>query len=90
MESFREFKKRALKDKKVLREYKKLEPEFALARALIEKRIERGLTQAALARKIGTRQSAVARLESGTYNTTVKQLEKIAHALDSELLITIS
>lgn len=89
MKSFRQFKKEILKDPIVRREYEKLKPEFELECALIQKRIDRKLTQAALAKKIGTKQTAIARLESGTYNPTVKQLEKIAKALDSTLLIKI-
>jgi len=90
MESFKKVKKQFLKDRDVRREYENFEPEFALARRLIEKRIELGMTQAALAHKIGTKQSAIARIESGSYNPTVKQLEKIAQALDSKLVISIS
>lgn len=90
METFAEVKKYLLKDKEVLREYLKLEPEFVLAKALIEKRLKRGLTQAALAKKIGTHQAAIARLESGTYNPTMKQLAKVAKALDAKLVISIT
>jgi len=90
METFAEVKKYLLKNKAVLREYKRLEPEYELARALIRKRIKRGLTQAALAKKMGTHQTAVARLESGSYNPSVKQLHKIAKALDARLVISLT
>lgn len=90
MKSFREFKKTALKDPLVSREYSKLGPEFELARMLIQKRLERKLTQSALAKKVGTQQAAIARLESGTYNPTFKQLEKIAKALDAKLVVKMT
>ncbi len=90
LRSFTTFKKKLLKDKTFREEYGKLEPEFNLACALIEKRIERGLTQAALARKMNTKQSAIARLESGTYNMTLAFLEKAARALDTHVVISLS
>ena len=48
-----------------------------------------GLTQAALAKKLKTTQSAVARLESGTQNVSAEMLKKISHALGKNL-ITLS
>lgn len=45
MITFAQFKKEALKDKKIAAEYKKLEPEFRLAEMLIKKRLEKGMTQ---------------------------------------------
>lgn len=70
--------------------YDELGPEFALITTIIEKRLKRGLTQAQLARRIGTKQSAIARLESGTYNPTIETLEKVAKALNARLKISIS
>ena len=46
-----------------------------------------GITQMELARRIGTRQSNISRLEQGDYNFTVEMLEKIAKALNAELKI---
>ncbi|MDP2630797.1 MAG: helix-turn-helix transcriptional regulator [Candidatus Uhrbacteria bacterium] len=85
---FSETKKKLLKNKKFREEYEKLEPEFKLACKLIEKRIERGLTQAALAKKMKTKQSAIARLESGSYNMTLAFLDRAAKALDTHVVIS--
>ncbi|MEM9337064.1 MAG: UDP-N-acetylglucosamine 1-carboxyvinyltransferase [Patescibacteria group bacterium] len=52
-------------------------------------RESQGLTQAQLAKKIGTTQSAVARLESGKQNVSADTLRKISHALKKNL-ITLS
>lgn len=90
MKTFREVKKRLLKNKAVNKAYEQLGFEFAMVEFIIEKRLQHGLTQAELARKIGTKQSAIARLESGTSNPTVGFLEKIAKALDGRLSISIS
>lgn len=90
MKSYTNLKNRLLKDREVRKAYQGLEPEFALAQAIIERRIAKGMTQAALARKVGTKQSAIARLESGSTNPTLKGLEKIAKALDSHLAVSFS
>ncbi|TAN33772.1 XRE family transcriptional regulator [Patescibacteria group bacterium] len=89
MKSFTALKKQLLKNKKVKKAYDELGPEFALASTLIEKRIIRGLTQEALAKKAGTKQSAIARLESGTYNPSFAFLKKVSKALDAQLMVTI-
>lgn len=88
MESYKALKKRLLKDPEIRKAYKELEGEFALIRQIIEKRISRGLTQAELAHKIGTKQSAIARLESGNYNPSILFLEKVAKALGTKLIVS--
>jgi len=90
MKSFKTFKRQLLRDKKIKKAYDELGPEFALVQMIIEKRNERGLTQAALAKKLGTKQSAISRLERGAYNPTVLFLQKLAVALDTELTISFS
>lgn len=90
LKSFAGLKRKLLKDKKIRTAYEKLGHEFALIESIIEKRLEKGMSQTALAQKIGTKQSAVARLESGSYNPSVAFLDKVAKALDSELMISLS
>lgn len=90
MKSYTDFKKQLLKDTKVQEAYNALEPEFAIAKAVIEKRLESGLTQSQLALKIGTKQSAISRLESGNYNASISFLEKVAKALKLNLVISLS
>lgn len=49
-------------------------------------RVERGITQTDLAKRIGTTQSAVARLESGTQNVSADMLTKISAALNKDII----
>ena len=84
---FNEFLKESLKNPKIRAEYEKQQPEFALIQALLDARIKKGVTQKELARKIGTKQSAIARLESGRANPSVAFLKKLAQALNSHLEI---
>ena len=90
MRNYRDLKKKLLKDKETRGAYKKLGPEFALIEMVIEKRLNQGLTQKQLAQKIGTKQPVISRLESGTYNPSIKFLERVAFALNAELKISIS
>ena len=67
--------------------YEQLGPEFELARALIEARTRAGITQAELAARMKTTQSAVARLESGRVPPSTRTLEKVARATGTRLRI---
>lgn len=84
---FEIFLKESLKNPKIKAEYDRLEPEFAIIKAVIEARINKGITQEKLAKKMGTTQSAIARLESGKANPSVAFLQKMAHAINSKLEI---
>lgn len=90
MRSYTRFKKYILKDVAVRKAYRELEPEFAIAATLIKRRLERNLTQKELAERIGTKQSAIARLESGAYNPSLSFLQKVADALDARLEISVN
>lgn len=90
MKSYRTIKKQFLKNKEIRKAYDKLGPEFALVQAIIQKRIKKGLTQAELARKMKTKQSAISRLESGAYNPSLFFLEKAAKALDARVVVSFS
>lgn len=89
MGNYTHIRTRLLKDTAVKRAYDALEPEFSLIRALIKKRTAAGLSQSDLAKKIGTRQSAISRLESGRYNPTVGMLRKVARALEAEVHVSL-
>lgn len=83
----REVKALMLKDPEVKREYEALQVVYDIQRELIRLRIEQGLSQKELAERIGTRQSAVSRIERGECNPSVALLSKIAKALDRELQV---
>jgi len=84
---FREDLNKELKDPEFRREYEKLQPEFAVIRAMIEARINKGITQKKLATKLKTKQSVISRLETGRGNPTVRFLQKLAAAFDTTLEI---
>ena len=69
-------------------EHEALEPEFKVAAAVIAARTQAGLTQQELAKRMQAKQTFVARLESGSQNTTIKTLERLAAATGLHLHIS--
>ncbi|MDA8135957.1 MAG: helix-turn-helix transcriptional regulator [Desulfobacteraceae bacterium] len=64
-----------------------MEEEFQFTEELIKARIRSGLTQKQLAEKMGTTQSTIARLESGTSIPTLRSLKRYAQATGSRIKI---
>ncbi len=83
-----ELHKKWSKDPEYRSAYEELRPEFEVARLLIEARTQAGLTQAQLAKRIQTTQSAVARFESGRIHPSTNTLKKIAQATGTRLKIS--
>jgi transcriptional regulator with XRE-family HTH domain len=61
---------------------KRLAPYEGIARFVIMRRAELGLTQEKLAERMGTSHSAISRIESGQHRTSVATLERLAQALE--------
>lgn len=89
MTKFSDLHDKWMKDPKYKKAYDALEPEYAIIRAILKKRIESKMSQKDLAKKLGTKQSAISRLESGTYNPTLSFLKKLSTALGGKLEIKI-
>ena len=85
MDDFDRFKAELFKDAQIKAEYDVLAPEYELISQIIKARTEKKMTQKQLAEKIGTRQSNIARLESGNSNPSFRFLQKVAGALDKKL-----
>lgn len=86
---FKRLKRTWMKDAAFRAEYKSLEPEFALTRALLRARAKAGLTQVQLARRMGTTQSVVARIESGRNPPNLRTLDKYARAVGRRIEIKL-
>jgi transcriptional regulator with XRE-family HTH domain len=68
-------------------ELERLAPYEALARIVIRRRGQLGLSQAELAQRMGTSHSAISRIESGRHPTTVQTLRRLADALETHLVV---
>jgi DNA-binding XRE family transcriptional regulator len=85
MNTYKKYKKEALKNPALKAAYDALEPEYKLANSLIRARLDKKLTQEQLATKAGVTQNTVTRLESGTTNPTVGTINRVAGVLGKEL-----
>lgn len=90
MDDLDRLKDELFKNSDVKAEYDALEPEYELINQIISARSEKNMTQKQLAEKIGTKQSNIARLESGNYNPSFQFLQKIANALDKKLTFSLN
>ena len=87
MLDYRESLQKELKDPEFKQAWDSYELEYNLANLLIQLRSEAGLSQDELAKKIGTTQSAIARMESGKVIPRLESLAKIASACGKKLEI---
>lgn len=80
-------KKRLMNDPKFKQEYAKADADYAIVEALIRARAVAKLSQAEVAARIGTTQSAIARLEAGNVAPTISTLRRYAEATGTKLKI---
>ncbi|KKW11404.1 MAG: Helix-turn-helix domain protein [Microgenomates group bacterium GW2011_GWC1_49_7] len=88
--SWREAEKKWMKRPGFRRAVEEIEPEYQLARTLIGARLKRKMTQTQLARKVGTKQPVISRIEAMGSTPTVSLLKRVATALDMKLDIRFS
>ena len=87
MTKLRELKKRLMEDPEFREEYARIDDEYALVEALVQARTAAKLTQTELARRLGTTQSAVARLEGGRVSPSFATLRRYAEATGTRLTV---
>ncbi|MFW6046965.1 MAG: helix-turn-helix domain-containing protein [Candidatus Woesearchaeota archaeon] len=72
------------------KEAEREDPLFNLRQNILKLRINEGLSQTQLAELVGTKQSVISRLESGSCEPKLTTIKKIANALDKNLKIEIN
>ncbi len=65
----------------------RLRPFEEIARVVIMRRAQLGLTQQELAERMGTTKSVISRIESGQHRTSTDTLRRLAEALDGHAVI---
>ena len=85
MAELKDLKGRFMKDPAFREEYARADEEYALAEAMVRARTAASLTQSQLAERIGTTQSAIARLEGGRLSPSVRTLRRYAEATGMRL-----
>lgn len=84
---FQEYLQKRLKDLEFKKHYNEYGKQLEIAYQILRLRKQKRMSQAELAKRIGTKQSNVARLETGQQNFTTETLQKIALVFDRELKI---
>lgn len=89
MTKIADLKKRLMTNPEFQAEYEKADAEFAIIESLVRARTEAKLSQAELAKRIGTTQSAIARLEGGGVSPSLSTLRRYAEATGTKLHVEL-
>lgn len=89
MKTLKTLKRELLADAETRAAYDAMADEYTLARELIAARTRAGLSQGEVAQRMGTTQSAVARLESGKRPPSMRTVQRFAQAVGGHLVLRI-
>ena len=87
MSDFQNYLHRQLEDPEFKKEYEASQGEYEIMHALIEARLQSGMTQQELAEHSGIRQSNISRIENGNCIPTLTTLQALAAAMGKKLSI---
>ena len=87
MSDLQELTDELMQDPKFVKEYEAIQPEVNITGAILDARINAGMTQMELSQKSGISQADISRLEKGTRNPSLNLLKRLAEAMDSTLSI---
>jgi DNA-binding XRE family transcriptional regulator len=84
---FEEYLNKQLESPKFRKHYSEFGKQLEIAYQILQLRKKVGMSQVELARRIGTTQGNIARIESGKQNFTTEILVRIARALGKEVRV---
>ncbi len=84
---FQQYLKEELKDPVFRKHYEEYGKQLEIAYQILQLRKKQGFSQTQLAKKLGTSQGNIARMETGQQNFTTDTLQKIASAFQRKLKI---
>ena len=87
MSSYKDYKKKALQNPEVKKEYDALAPEYDIIQAMIDARKSQNLTQKDLSDRTGITQADISRIEKGTRNPSLEMLKRLALGLGMQLKV---
>jgi len=90
MTSLATLRDQILSDPEAQAEYERLGPIYAVVGEMVDARQSAGLTQAELARRMGTSQSVIARLESARHMPTFDLISRYAQALGQRVEVRLA
>jgi predicted transcriptional regulator len=87
--SFDQYFHQSLQDQEFKKLWEMADPEYQLSRQIIKKRLDKKMSQQELAKKSGTTQAIISRLENSSFNPSLNLLKRISFGLGSKLNIQI-
>ena len=87
MKTFDNYLKEQLENKEFANEYKNIQPDMDIIRAIVSARTSQNLTQKQISEKTGIDQSDISKLENGTRNPSINLLKRLADGLGMDLKI---
>jgi len=90
VDDFRKHLKESLKDEEFKTAYDDKELRYKVVDILVGIRIQYKLSQAELAKKLGTTQAVISRVENGSVNIGIDFLQKVANTFNKKLEIRVA
>lgn len=87
--TFEKYFRDSLQDPNFKQLWQDAQPEYQLSRQIIKKRLDKKLTQSQLAKKIGTSQAIISKIENSTFNPSLSLLKRISEGLGSKITLEI-
>ena len=88
--SFERYLAKELKNSEFKKYYNEYGKQLEIAYQILQLRKNKKMSQAELAKKIGTKQSNIARMETGQQNFTIEILQRIASVFNCKLRVKFS
>jgi len=85
---FQEYLAEKLKNPKFRKYYDEYGKQLEIAYQILQLRKQKRISQSELAKKIGTKQSNIARMEAGEQNFSIDTLQKIAQVFNKDLKVS--
>lgn len=86
---FSDYLKKQLKNREIRKNYRSYGKQLEIAYQILQLRRKNRISQEEFAKRIGTTQGNIARMESGSQNFTIEMLDKVAETFNKELQILI-
>lgn len=80
--TYNQFQTKLLSNPGVKEAYEDLQPEFAIVQALIDARVNKKISQEELAKRMGTGQAVISRLENANASPSLSLIKRLANALE--------
>ncbi|MDD2828307.1 MAG: helix-turn-helix transcriptional regulator [Sulfuricurvum sp.] len=89
MDDFQHHLNESLQNEEFKTAYEQKELRFKIIDILVGLRLQYKLTQGELAKKLGTTQTVISRIENGSVNVGIDFLQKLANAFNKKIEITV-